>query len=122
MASHNPPVWTSPVSYQEQRFLAFWVKLNIPYILEPQYQIGPYYADFAHPESRTIIEIDGKAYHTSPEQVERDQHRQAYLEAECWTVLRFTGSQIQRDPVRSVYQAKNAISSALVEASCGKST
>lgn len=93
--------------------MAFWVKLSIPYHLEPQYQIGPYYADFAHLESNTVIEIDGAAYHSSPEQIERDRCRTGYLEGQGYRVVRFPASQVHRDPVRSVYRAKRPIEQTL---------
>ncbi|GHO69290.1 hypothetical protein KSC_081820 [Ktedonobacter sp. SOSP1-52] len=96
-------------SYIEDRFFGFWQKHNIPYQLIRQYQIGPYYADFAHPESHVVIEIDGKAYHSNPEQVARDKHRQDQLEQWGWIVIRFTGSQVYRDPVRTIYRARNTI-------------
>ncbi|BCL82175.1 DUF559 domain-containing protein [Ktedonobacteria bacterium brp13] len=102
-------------SYQETRFLSFWHKQNILYPLIPQYEIPhhsgkfSYYADFAHLESRTIIEIDGDAYHTSPEQVQRDQRRQRYIESRGWTVIRYTASEVRNDPVRTVYKARRAI-------------
>ena len=98
-----------PTSYSEDRFFSFWHKQNIPYPLIRQYKIGPYYVDFAHLESHTIIEIDGAAYHTSPEQVQRDNHRQQRLESWGWSVIRFTGRQVFRDPVRTVYRAKRAV-------------
>lgn len=107
--------FTPPTSYQEDRFLHFWLKQGIPYPLYRQYRIDhhssrfSYYADFAHMESRTIIEIDGASYHTSPEQVQRDQQRQAYLESLGWKVIRFTAKEVYRDPVRTVYRAARAI-------------
>lgn len=98
-----------PTSYMEDRFFTFWQKYKLPYTLIRQYPIGPYYADFVHVESRMIIEIDGKAYHSTPEQIQRDQYRQQQLEDWGWTVIRFAGSQIYHDPVRSIYRAKGVI-------------
>ncbi len=112
MNSFTP--WEPPTSYQENRFHSFWNKYTSnsnarlrP--LERQYKIGPYYADFAHIESKTVIEIDGTAYHSTPEQIKRDQRRQAYIESLGWYVVRFTGQQTQHDPVRSVYKARAVI-------------
>lgn len=53
-----------------------------------QMPIGPYFADFACPSARLIVEIDGRA-HNDPEQGERDKTRQAWLERQGWRVLRF---------------------------------
>src|SRR5258708_2763302 len=101
--------FTPPTSYIEDRFMTFWQRLHIPYILIGQHPIGPYYADFAHLDSGVVIEIDGAAYHSSPEQVARDQDRQHWIEAQGWIVIRFSGSQVYRDPVRTVYRARRAI-------------
>lgn len=38
--------------------------------LEIQYQIGPYRVDFALPDNKLAIEIDGKEYH--------DEHQKIY--------------------------------------------
>lgn len=56
--------------------------------------VGPYVADFAHVQTKTITEVDGKDYHSSYGQVEHDLKRQAWLEYEGWTVIRFSGSMI----------------------------
>jgi very-short-patch-repair endonuclease len=96
-------------SYIEDRFFSFWQKCHIPYTLIRQHKVGPYYADFAHLESHTIIEIDGIAYHASPAQIQHDQYRQRRLEDWGWVVIRFTGKEVYRDPVRTVYHAERAI-------------
>lgn len=96
----------------EDRFFLFWRKCNIPYTLTRQYQIGPYYVDFAHLDSRVVIEIDGAAYHSTPEQIERDQYRQQFIERQGWTVTRFTGKQVYHTPGKVVYAAKQLIETA----------
>ncbi len=57
-----------------------------------QHPIGPYIADFACPTAALVIELDGGS-HTEPGQLERDDQRTAYLEAQGWTVLRFWNPQ-----------------------------
>lgn len=59
-----------------------------------QYTIGKYRADFAFIDTHLIVECDGKEYHSTPEQIEYDQNRQAYLEQQGWKVIRFSGSDI----------------------------
>jgi very-short-patch-repair endonuclease len=68
----------------------------------PQYPVkrrirGYYYLDFAIPGSLVAIECDGAAYHSTPAQKARDKRRQVELESLGWTVLRFSGSQINGD-------------------------
>lgn len=109
MNSFTP--WTPPTSYQEDRFYFFWNKhtRNSDARLRPlerQYKIGPYYADFAHEESKTVIEIDGAAYHSTPEQIARDKRRQAYIESSGWHVVRFSGKQTNNKADECVKQAR----------------
>jgi len=62
-------------------------------VLYPQYPVGRYFVDFANPAARVAIECDGAAYHADEE---RDQRRQAAIEALGWTVYRFTGRECYR--------------------------
>ena len=65
--------------------------------LTPQYAIGPYYADFALPEVKLAIEIDGHEGHASKEQRTRDAKRDRFFMEHGWHVARFTGTEIFRD-------------------------
>jgi very-short-patch-repair endonuclease len=55
-------------------------------------------ADFAWPDYRLIVEIDGRTDHTDPIDVDYDKRRQWALEKLRWRVLRFTGSEVFKDP------------------------
>lgn len=48
--------------------------------------------------ARLVVEIDGYAYHTSPERFRADRHRQNRLVAHGWTVLRFTWRDLRERP------------------------
>jgi very-short-patch-repair endonuclease len=50
------------------------------------------------PDARLIIELDGERAHSSPAQLAADAERQAWLEAQGYTVIRFTHEQVARDP------------------------
>ena len=55
---------TKPPSRLEQRFLLYWQSLDGP-ALEREYRFHPtrrWRADFAHVESRTLIEVEGGIY------------------------------------------------------------
>lgn len=97
----------------ELRFLQFFalltIKEGIPIELVQQYSIGPFFVDFAHILSSTVIEIDGKHYHSSPEQVARDKRRQQYIEQMSYTVLRYTGYEVYHYPYKCVSRALDAI-------------
>jgi very-short-patch-repair endonuclease len=54
--------------------------------------------DFAHPELRLAIEVDGYEVHGSPRAMTADHERHNRLVAAGWTVLRFTWEQVVRRP------------------------
>lgn len=80
----------------------------------PQLQVGPYRVDFAFvgaiyafgPDGfapgtpcRIAVELDGHDFHEkTKEQASGDKRRDRYLAALGWTVLRFSGSDVYRDP------------------------
>ena len=66
----------------------------------PQYEIGPYRADFAFPEKKIVVECDGREFHSGEEQAERDKVRDEYMRRLGWVVIRFWGSEIHREPER----------------------
>lgn len=59
-----------------------------------EFRIGPYRIDIAFPTVRLAIECDGRDYHTSPADRERDQNRDDYLAKLGWRVKRFRGRDI----------------------------
>lgn len=64
-----------------------------------QYRCGYYRIDLALPRYDIAIECDGKAFHSSPKQKARDKKRTSYLYRHGWkTVLRFSGSDINKNP------------------------
>jgi very-short-patch-repair endonuclease len=78
----------------EEYFWKVWRITFTDYPLLPQFQIGNYYVDFAHLPTKTIVELDGKPYHTSPYQVANDKVRQKNIERHGWRFLRFEGNEI----------------------------
>ena len=57
-----------------------------------------YRVDFAYPDVRLIIEVDGWQYHAQRAAFEADRQRDATLHAAGWLVLRFTWLQVSRRP------------------------
>ena len=55
-----------------------------------QFVIGPYIADFACPEARLVVEVDG-GQHAEPGQ---DLRRDALLDQEGWQILRFWNNDV----------------------------
>ncbi|AVF65941.1 endonuclease domain-containing protein [Vibrio alginolyticus] len=68
--------------------------------------------DFLLKDARLIIELDGHDYHSSKEQLEKDAIRQRYLSRAGYTVIRFTGREVVRNPkacvdeVREIYKER----------------
>jgi very-short-patch-repair endonuclease len=52
--------------------------------------------DFAWRDRRLIVEVDGYAYHRSPERFESDRARDVTLKLAGWDVLRFTWRQVEQ--------------------------
>lgn len=94
----TPNIFESPI---EKMFyeLAFH-ELN----MYPQHPVGPYRLDFAIPEKRIAIELDGHEYHKTKEQRTHDAARDRYLMENDWTVLRFTGTEIYKNTKACVDQ------------------
>ncbi|MGQ4876888.1 MAG: DUF559 domain-containing protein, partial [Promethearchaeia archaeon] len=65
--------------------------------IEPQVQIGHYRVDFAVMDKKVVVELDGHNYHKTKEQRTYDAERQRYLQKNGFTVVRFTGSEINKD-------------------------
>ena len=56
-----------------------------------QYAIGPYIADFACVESKLVVELDGSQH---VEQAGYDKKRDAYIEEQGFTILRFWNNDV----------------------------
>jgi len=54
--------------------------------------------DFAYPELKIGIELDGYAFHSGREAFERDRHRLTELVNEGWHMLVFTRAQLRDHP------------------------
>jgi hypothetical protein len=59
---------------------------------------GPVRLDAAWPEVKLAVELDGAAFHGSPDARERDLRRDAALAAQGWLVLRFSYRRLKREP------------------------
>jgi hypothetical protein len=57
------------------------------------------YPDFAWPERRKCVEVDGFGAHGSPEALERDLIRQNRLLEMGWELRRFSARTVRRDPI-----------------------
>jgi len=67
-----------------------------------QAPIGRYVADFVHPASRLVVEIDGPR-HDQPEIAERDLVRTDWLKSQGYRVVRFPEKQV-RDALAAIVE------------------
>lgn len=77
-----------------------------------QYRYGVYSVDFAFPEQRVAIEIDGWAFHRTAERAAGDARKQNRLTLAGWRVLRFGWHRIDNDGeavIDEVLAAVNAV-------------
>ena len=82
--------------------------------LRPQVTVAGYRLDFAitdkHFSWKVAVECDGHNFHErTKEQAAHDRSRDRELIIDGWTVLRFTGSEIHKDPSRCAEQIMDAI-------------
>jgi very-short-patch-repair endonuclease len=65
----------------------------------PHYKVKkgaqPYSIDFALPDIKVGIEVDGQLFHSTEKQVQEDEERDSRLSQDGWTILRFTDHEIE---------------------------
>lgn len=83
----------------EQR-LIFSLSFELFLKVEPQIRLANYRADFGFPGRKIAVECDGHEYHKTQEQRTHDARRDRVFTTEGWNVIRFTGSEINADPLK----------------------
>lgn len=74
---------SSKVSYPEEYFMEVFKELPVEY----NYQVGLYQLDFAIPERKVYVEIDGEQHYTDEKIIEHDRERTEKLNALGWNCL-----------------------------------
>lgn len=80
--------------------VAFWqvASVQIPGLVRQFHVKGTrYHLDFALPEEKIGIEVDGHQWHSSRKQRQHDSQRDRILTGLGWRILRFTASEILRN-------------------------
>jgi hypothetical protein len=86
-------------SVLESRMMRLLVRFHLP-VPKVEVIVGPegeYRLDFSYPDRKKAIEVDGYAYHSSPEQLQRDNARRNSLEVEGWQFLVYTWLDVTRE-------------------------
>ena len=91
------PELARTLSPLEDVFLLLCEREGIP-LPSRNAEIGPYMVDALWEDRRLIVELDGAAAHSSPDQRRRDEIRAAHLRGLGYTLLRFTWHDVVRQP------------------------
>ncbi len=85
------PTFSSPYNHYVDlspiELIFFDVMYQTDMVLYPQYPVEGYFADFANPHFKLIVELDGKNYHNK----EKDEARDRILRNKGWTTYRLPG-------------------------------
>jgi very-short-patch-repair endonuclease len=81
----------------EEHFLALIRRAGLP---EPQVnaRLHGYEVDFLWRAERRVIEVDGHAFHSTPQALTRDRRKDSDLELAGFRVTRFTAHQVLHEP------------------------
>jgi very-short-patch-repair endonuclease len=102
----------------ERRFVSLVRKAGLPRPLINT-TIGPYEVDFAWPEERVVVELDGWSAHGHRFAFERDRARDADLVARGYLVLRYTWRQLRDNPLLVATQIAQALAHRTTATSAG---
>jgi len=95
---------SSKQSYPEQVFQNALISSEITGWFY-NYRVGIYQYDFAFPELKIDVEIDG-AIHETPKVKRIDERRDAFSKSHGWTVIRFTAKQVKSDVISCIKKLK----------------
>ncbi len=65
--------------------------------------------DFAYPDHRVAIELDGYRFHSDPHTFATDRQRQNQISLEGFTVLRYTARDVRGDPGRILSEIRGLV-------------
>ena len=95
---------------KEEAHLWYQCLCRAKYRFRRQYVIGNYIVDFYCHQARLVIELDGSQHYT-PEEMEYEKKRTAYLESQGLKVIRFSNLDVMRrfrDVCEAIYQLMEA--------------
>jgi len=95
---------------KEEAHLWYQCLCRAKYRFRRQYVIGNYIVDFYCHQAELVIELDG-SQHCTPEEMEYDKKRTAFLESRGLKVVRFSNLDVMRrfrDVCETIYQLMEA--------------
>lgn len=81
------------LSSLEKSFLEVFDEYGIKVV--PQYAIDIFNVDFAIPEIKLAIEIDGGGWHQSEPKIHQDRKKKGFLSFHGWYLIRFKGKHLK---------------------------
>ncbi len=99
-------------SRHEDRFLRLCQRFGLPAPLTQQ-RVGGRTVDFMWPDARLIVEIDSWDAHGTPTAFQNDRSASNGLQLSGYVVLRFTDSELERDPARVARLVRRALAAQL---------
>src|SRR5699024_7826144 len=82
-------------------FLLVWIERGYP-MPEVNVRVFGYEVDFYWPEQRSLLELDGAAFHSDPARQALDREKQLHLEANGLDVRRLGYKAFEADPTGEV--------------------
>lgn len=98
--------WNSKQSYPESFFEKVIINEFSDKNYKTEFNIGIYSIDFAWPEKKLAIEIDGQQHERFKEYKERDCRKDKYLQSEGWKVLRISWREMCNNTKEYINKAK----------------
>lgn len=85
-------------SYPEQCFIQFLQEKEIDkkFLIEREYSVFPYFIDFAFPDIKLAIEIDG-SQHLQEDRRQKDIEKDNLLKSQDWSIIRFSEKIVKED-------------------------
>ncbi len=100
LARYRPPAGDPAENASAfERDFADWLRNEHPEIPPPEryVRLGPWELDFYWPQQRLVVETDGEQYHRTPQELERDRVKDAWLQRHDRKVLRVTEFRFTHD-------------------------
>lgn len=98
---------SSKMSYAEKVFMNALKSSGITGWVYNYYH-GIYAYDFAFPELKVDVEVDGKT-HLQEDVVAKDKRRDEWSKSKGWKVIRFTGSEVKDDVIKCINRVRGVI-------------
>ena len=102
------PELARTLSPLEDKLLLLCERHRLP-MPEPNVRVEGHLVDALWREARLIVEVDGRANHSSPSQRRRDRERDDKLRAAGYEVLRYRWHEITHEPSRVVREIRAAL-------------